>query len=378
MGSKKSVGGAHAALRDEERKQLLNDLKRLRRDKLLNFVRSRKLSGSAKETKSGLAERIMSALQAGTVRLDAVVAFLDATAEWDKQHVILLGPPATVAELDPKKWRNEEWLRERLAEHTLDSLLSKRKALVLPEKMKLASIQLDPAHGLRVIAVQRHQGYERDPNEDDESTRVSDGADVELRAFVKVITRGLVIFEWNLRTNVAMLRIRQLPGGLTYEKVAETFMALVREWLPVAHFPRISLGQAILQLRELAKDEDEGIRAHAVDIAGVDGRHVIGKSQHAQQRLEGNEHLDDALDGMAEDGSGYAGKFFFEAENDNAVDEDNEDDEDDDDDDDVKHRRRNNDAHVVLLGSKKNRVNFMTPQPEAVIRAVLLRIRAVC
>jgi hypothetical protein len=32
----------------------------------------------------------------------------------------------------------------------------------------------------------------------------------------------------------------------------------------------------------------------------------------------------------------------------------------------------------VLLGSKKNRVNFMTPQPEAVIRAVLLRIRAVC
>jgi hypothetical protein len=81
---------------------------------------------------------------------------------------------------------------------------------------------------------------------------------------------------------------------------------------------------------------------------------------------------------MAEDGSGYAGNFFFEAGEADAENDNSAEDGEDDDEDNTHRRGRSDDAHVMLLASKKNRVNFMTPQPEAVIRAVLLRIRAVC
>jgi hypothetical protein len=374
-------GGGQDDLRDEEHKQLSNDLKRLRRDKLMKFALDAGLDPATKEKRPDLAERIVDALKAGRLHLRELMRFLDQAAEWDKQHVILLGAPTTGAGLNPRNWQKEDWLRKHLTEHSVVSLLGKRKPLVLPEKMTLASIELDPLHGLRVMAVMRCQGSERDEREDDDGVRESDGAEIEYRAFVKVITRGLVMFEWNLKTNEAMMRIRQLPGGLKYEDVFATFKTLVKSWLPIDHFPLVTLGAALLNLRELAKDEDEGIRAHVVDLAAHDGRRVIGRSQHADQRLDGNDDIDGAMDKVAEDGSGYAGNFFFEpAANDNGsvADSDDEEDEDDEDDAAAARRRRRNDAHVVLQANKKNRINFMTPQTETVIRNVLQRIRSAC
>lgn len=362
----RSRGDAYRSLSEEEQLQLLNELKALRADRIRALLVEHRLKRGG--SKDGAVQRVADALQEGEISLVALLDFLDEEASWGKQHILLYGPPQKSADLDRKQWVKQDWVKAHLADHKLTGLLRARRQLVLPPKMQLASIEWSPGR-LRVAAVKRRVGTERVEDYDDESTD-SDGSPIELRAYRTVVTRGLVVFEWDLSDNVAMIQVTQLPAHTRYEHAVEEFTTLVKGWLAVAQFPHIKLGAAVSALRVRAKDPSSRIRAHVVELEAADGKRMAARTKWAQQRLEGNQHIDTAFDGLSaeDDSAGHMGNFFFTiTENSNATPRSEDDGSPD-----------RSEAHVIVHAGKKNRVNFTTPQSEQVIRDVLQRIRQAC
>lgn len=232
---------------------------------------------------------------------------------------------------------------------------------MLPDSLSLAAIDATKER-IRVTAIQRRDGWER-VEELDKHQADSSGAEIEMRAFRRVVTRGLVAFEWDLQTNVALLQISQLPAHHRYEDIFKDFRLLTRAWLPVDRFPVLALGKAIGALYNEAKQPAGNLRAHGVEFEATDGRRLTGRSKQAKQPLDGNRIIDTALDSLqAAKGTGQLGNFFFVTEQAGATDEE----------------LWSEDTHVVLMAGGKNRINFTTPQDEETIRDVLQRIRAAC
>lgn len=359
----RGTGNAYKNLLEPEQLQLLSELKALRADriKLLLGAHNLKRGGS----KDDLVQRVSDGLENGEVRLSALLDFLDAEATWGKQHVLLFGAPKKTNDTDRKQWIEKEWVDAHFAEHRLAGLVKARRQLVLPAKMSLASIDWTTER-LRVSAVRRRVGTERVEDYDSESTD-SEGEPIELRAYRTVVTRGLVVFEWDFHDNVAMLHITQLPAHTKYEHAVEEFATLLRNWLSLAQFPHLKLSSAVAALRVKAMNPASRVRAHVVELEAADGKRMAARTKSAAQRLEGNRHIDGAFAGLSADhGEGHMGNFFFTiTENSNAtapsgVDPDL------------------SEAHVLIHAGSKNRINFPTPQSEQVIRNVLQRIREVC
>ncbi|HTP27487.1 MAG TPA: hypothetical protein VMK12_17775 [Anaeromyxobacteraceae bacterium] len=349
---------AFLACTTEEREQLLNDLQALRSDRIQGFLEVHGLPKTG--TKPELAKRALQAVENTGISLDAFAEFLDGQALWGKQHVFLLGSPASRGSprLDPREWGDKEWLRVHLADHRLSSRLNQRRPLVLPQQLELVTIEGSQL-ALRAVAVRRREGWERVEELDEERVDETDG-DIKLRAFKKVITRGLISFEWDLANNVAMVQITQLPTHIHYEDVQAEFAALVSKWLPLERFPPVSLGPAVASLYAEAKKVGSDVRSHGVEFEALDGRRLHGKSKRAKQPLEGNAIIDAALESMSKsNGIGNQGNFFFQVRA-------------------VGARTVDDEAHVIVWASDINRINFTTPQDEATVRDVLQRIRAAC
>lgn len=337
-----------------ERDQLLVDLHHLRCDRIRGFLKEQSIPRSG--AKDILIGRIDEALSDGTLALTALIAFLDNETCWGKQHVVLFGPSPVVV---PEAWTTQSSVRKHLARHHVSNLLNEKKLWVLPNKLQLSSIE-HTATTVRVVAVQRREGWLREEALDDEK-QDGDGNPIEMRAYRKLVTRGVVAFEWDLTTNVAMLQISQLPAHSDYKEVQQDFAQLVHTWLPIETFPSLSLSSAIASLYEAAKTSPRELRTHGVEFQAEDGRRLSGRSKRAQQRLEGHKIIDNALDSLnAADGRGEQGNFYFLFEDEEKQDVLSED---------------QSEVHVLLVAGEKNRINFTTPQTEEKIRHVLQVIR---
>lgn len=343
---------------EEEKAQLLNDLRALRADRIKAFAGQNDLAKSG--TKDELVQRINLALASGAIRLPLFISFLDSETIWGKQHITLFGPPvANNKDTNIRKWSQEEWVRDHLSEHRLASLLNRRRPLILPTRLQLCSIE-HSRNLLRVLAIQRREGWER-IEDFDEGRTDDEGAQIQLRAFKRFVTRGLMCFEWDLITNVAMLQISQLPTHHRYEDAQASFSDLVSTWLQIDLFSTVRLSKAISSLYASTKQASRKVRAHGVEFEGLDGRRLTGRSKLARQSLEGNPIIDSALDSMhRSNGLGQQGNFFFIFQEQGEEDDASE------------------SVHAILLAGNKNRINFPTPQDETKVRHVLRCIREAC
>ena len=98
-----------------------------------------------------------------------------------------------------------------------------------------------------------------------------EGNEIEFRAFVHHVYRGLVIFEWNLVSNIAMLQITQLPSRSKYESIEKEFADLVKPWLDFNLFPKLDIRPAIKKLQEIEESKPE-VRSHKIDLKTLEGR----------------------------------------------------------------------------------------------------------
>jgi len=335
----------------EEREAILDYLMALRSREIRAFLEAHDLAVSG--TKPELRERVGETLEEGDLTHADLIRWVDRYESWAKQHVFLYSGPEGHA---IGEWRDIGWVAQHLREHKVHRYLNAVLPLILPPQLRLSSI-LHTGQILRIVAVERRDYSER-VVELDEGRETDSGEEIELRAYVRHVKRGLVTFEWDLTANNAMLQISQLPSGTKYEDVAGGFEKLVGPWLDLRMFILLGIRPSIARLHELEESGQAEARSHAFGYASPGGRRVTGLSPSSVDSMVGEAEFDDAMRRIRQHGVGHLGNFYWLA---TTVDP-------------SLNNPLEREVHTYLVASK-GRVAFPAQNTEAEVRYVLSRVR---
>ncbi len=339
------------AYTDDEQRAVVDFMLALRKSHIQEFLQSIDLAKSG--SKSEMRERIQDALDEGRLTVEQLVEFLDSVAPWGKQHVFLYDGPRG----DVKPWKDSVYVLGKLKRHQLEHLFNANLPLVLPESLTLSSITHIDGR-LRVTAIQKREYTERAPQHDDTKETDSDG-EVILKAYVHHVSRTMVVFEWDLNANVAMLQVTQLNQDTLYEEVAKEFFKLVAGWLNSTMFTPVDVRPVIAKLHAMAGNGHAEARFHGIDYRTPRGSRLSAKSPSARDSVFADDVIDGAMIGVAKKSVGHLGNFYWlPGTNGSPV-----------------PNPLKTDVHVFIVGDK-HRINFPTPNTEDVVRYVLHRMRS--
>lgn len=329
---------------------LIDHLMALSNAELHRFRKRFKLAAAS--SKKELRSTFTKAIKNKVLTTEAIVAFLDVVTPWGKQHVLLHRGPNDLA----KKWRDSKWVHAQLVEHNLQKFVDKSVPLILPEVLSIASIEYTGSR-LRVTAVRRREGWVRD-HDLVKSGKTLDGRQVEYRGFVRQVLRGLVIFEWDLNSNEAMLQITQLPTSGSYEGVSAEFSKLIEHWLDLDRFDVVDIRRAIEKIRQLERVGKSDAESHALAYDRLGSRRVSMRSTSNKVPLLGDTALDNFVETIAPSSIPRIADYYWEGDGKtNGV---------------VSAKASR--THTVIVGENK-RVNFLRPSSEERMRNVLAKLR---
>jgi hypothetical protein len=340
----------------EERDLIDRYIARLRMPSIRNFLREsdQRVSG----TKRTLLGRIEEALDAGDVTYTQLVRFLDEVEPWRAQQVFLFG----ASSLNLDAYRTPEAFDAHLRAHRASKPYRQPIPLVLPDELTIASIQHD-GRRLRITAIERREGWIRDESYDPEEVERTEGnEEVQMRAYVRRITRGQIIFEWDVVENLAMMQVSRLPSGEDYDDARDRFAKLVSRWLDIGTFPLINLPTAIktLHLNEEARkaaSQEPALKSYGVEYARQGGARLAGLGATSEDSVTDDPVLSSALDQFRNVSQGRRGNFYWAL-------------------DPLGADYVGSTAHVIVFAATR-RITFPTDDlDEATIRHVLSDIRA--
>lgn len=333
----------------EEKATIKRYVADLSNEELREFLREneRPVSGA----KDVLLERIDQLLATRAIDYGHLIDLIDTVTPWSAQHVFMLQGP----ERGLDSFLSKDAFEKHLKTHRASSPLRERKKLALPDELTVVEIQHDGKR-IRVTAVEKREGAYRDADYDS-SAVTEEGAEVELRAYVHEVARGLVVFEWSVAERTANVHITQLPSMWDYEEAYERFADCTSSWLPLGDFDPINLRAAIPKMHDDEKAKIGGIRSHGLEYETKQGRRLSGKSASATDSVLGEAVIDNAMHNMRTAGMGRNGNFYFDLSQ-------------------LKDATRE-EAHVIIVANA-GRVNFPTSNGEEAVRYVLSRIRSYC
>ena len=336
---------------EEECERVIQYCMSLKKDLIKKFLERNGIPKSG--TKQELRRRIKRHLGEGTIDYGDLVIFLDTVAPFGKQHVYLYYGP----ESEIENWRDRDYVINILDENGFSKCLNSCIPLILPKELTLASIEHRPNDELVIYAVEGREYRER-KKELDETKTVGE-EEIELRAYIHQVARGVVTFRWDLVSNDAMLQISQLPKGSKYEKIEETFADMIMPVLDLIRFQKLDLKPAIKKLHELEADGNPEARPHGVSYRSQGGRRVSVESATPSDSVSGEPTVDDAFGNIRRQGVGHLGNFYWHPVS-------------------VNNANGNpllKEVHASIVGNK-DRINFHTPNREEDLKYVLSRIRA--
>jgi len=335
----------------EEREKIIQYFMDLKGDLIREFLSNQNLPKSG--TKPELKELIEEYLDEGQIKYSDLVNLLDSVIPFGKQHIFLLNGPE--AEID--KWRDSSYVKTLLDKNNVSQYLNARLPLILPEALSLSWIEYERARFINIYAVERRDHWERQ-DEYDERKQLED-VEIELRAYSHQVTRGVVIFGWDLVSNTATLQISQLASGSRYEEVEDRFADLVKQWLDLASFQKLDLRPVIGKLQKSEESGNGETRSHGIGYRSLGGRSMWVQSPSHHDSILGEEYINNALRIFRRKGIGHGGNFYWlpaslNPANGNPLEKE---------------------VHTVIVANKQ-RINFTTPNNKDDIEYVLSRVRA--
>lgn len=346
----------------EEKERIVDYVADFNRAELWDLLEQNDLTDDVKKSapKKALKQFVLSAIADKTLSYEKLVAFLDHTQPWSRQHAFIYDGPKGV-----KEWKVRSHVEAELKRVGLLHALDNEIPLILPPSLTISSIQHDERR-LRILAVRRREIRERD-KEDDYFEQNDDGDQVVFKAWILSVARGLVMFDWDLESNTASMHITQLSGDdIDYDAIEKEFWDVTKSWLKEDLFRKVSLAKAIASLHreeEKAVSEKTDKRFHSHGIGyDIQKRRLSGScAVQGEDLIIGdvvgtsdviNESLARARD---EGGVGRSGNYYWHAaEGDTPFDKD---------------------VHFIIRGGSERRVNFPTDHDEETVRYVLARVR---
>lgn len=336
----------------EEREKIIQYFMNLKGDLIRDFLTSYDLPKSG--TKPKLIEHIQEYLDDGIFEYKDLVNFLDTIVPWGKQHVFLYYGP----ESEVEKWRDEEYCYKVIKENKLSQYLNTRIPLILPKSITISSIEYIPSRQLKIYSVESREYWQRKKELDKIIKQKNE--EIELRAYLHLVTRGIIIFKWDLISNSATLQISQLPSGSKYEEVEERFGQLIESVLNFKLFQKIDLRPVIKKLHELEDIGNKETRSHGIDYRTLGGRIISARSSTPRDSVLGEQAVDDALSNISKRGVGHIGNFYWLPSSMNKK----------------KGNTLENEVHTIIVGNK-GRINFPTHNKKGDIEYVLSRMRSI-
>ncbi|MCE5200689.1 MAG: hypothetical protein ABFD54_01700 [Armatimonadota bacterium] len=359
FGGKIMVGGVnpvivrsamHRTYTEEERERIVDFVSQLRNAQLREFLEVHDLEHTG--IREDLQKQMRSSLKRGKISYNDLVDLLDRVGPWDKQHVFLYTGPTDELAL----WRDEQWVLKHMQERNVDRYLNQQTRLILPSTLTPSSVEYN-SKKIRITAVERRDDYiyDRDLNLEPQQR---DGAEVHYRAYVHVVSRGLVMFEWDLVSNNAMLQITQLESGSKYEEREKCLKALVQDWFPMGQFKKLSLRRAVKRLDDAAARGGGEARIQGISYKMGNGACVSGKCATRKDSVYSEPTVSAAINAVRHNGLGDSGNLYWLPDysgvhNDNPL---------------------AKEIHVEIIANK-NRINFRRANSEGGMRYVLRRVR---
>ena len=227
----------------EDRNAVVDYLIDLRQDKIEEFLDGTPLPKTA-PNQDAFRERIEQGLDDGVITIGQILAYLDDTEPWGRQHVFLYDVAAaagarfaTAADVDSLLSSHED----------LAALVEAPLSLIHPDELTLSRVEITPGQRVVVRAVLGAHGRERVKSLNFEEER--DGRLIEFEAFRHVKRRSIVRLDWDVVGNAAFLQVTELPGGVRYEDVERAFVDRTAPWLPFQQFSKLALHKAITKLQ---------------------------------------------------------------------------------------------------------------------------------
>lgn len=195
-----------------------------------------------------LRETLTAALGNGELTVKKVIAYLDRVEGWGNQHVYLYRSPQALL----TTWRNEAQVKKLLDANGYLPLLKKPRPTLLPKNPTLSSIDWDPTRA-RLVWVVKRTWEERAEAKDKHST---DGRTF-WKAYEERTARGILAFDWDLGTGVAMIMIERLPSGTNYDKVRDEIIRTLKPLIDLQAFQLLRVSRSILKI---AKSSEVDVR----------------------------------------------------------------------------------------------------------------------
>ncbi|QDT10782.1 hypothetical protein [Planctomycetes bacterium K23_9] len=339
-------------LNKKERELLVLELVALSASQRADFMAAHELPVSL-SNKGEVRERIVDSINSGDIDYSDIIGYLDAVVPWGKQHVYLYkGPKGSTK----NTWQKKAWVLDLLKQHAPDvhTLAGSAAQVGIPAELTPTSIAITSKR-IAVQLVRRREWFERDSSYDKQSETPA-GEPIELRAFVHRVIRNLIVFEWDLKSNTAALRISQLGGGIRYENVKQEVTDLLASWLPLSTFSLLDIHPAILSLVNLEQSGIGITRSHNFEVLTSTDRSVSVSSNASNTSAIGDKATKAVLKAIPGTAVGKIGNFYWLPKPGNPL---------------------SGDLRVVLVGDK-DRVNFTAPSNEKIIQRVLSDIRKHC
>jgi hypothetical protein len=332
---------------EEERIKIVDYFMNIKGDLIREFLEVKKIPKSG--TKPELKERIIIYIEEGKILYNELINYIDTIVPYDKQHVYLYNGPNSNIVLN---WRNANYYNALLQKNNLLNLLNKRLPLILPKNLTLSSIECNGKE-LVIFAVERREHDER--NEDYDETRIKNNEEIYLKAYIHKVTRGIIIFRWNLISNTASLYISQLPSETKYEVTEERFANLINNWLKLKLFNKVDLKPLINKLHKNEEQGNSDVRSHGFGYKTKGGRAINAQSPTNVDSVLGEDEVDTALSNIRDNSIGHTGNFYWlpKTSSTNPLEKE---------------------IHTIIIGYH-NRINFTTPNKKDDFEYVLSRVR---
>lgn len=336
---------------EKEEQQVVDCFMALNCGQIREFLGNHELPKSG--TKDVLRERITTALDDGDITCVDLLSLIDTVEPWGKQHIFLYSAPEGTLRAN---WRNDDWVKACLERDNMAHLLNEHCPLALPQVLTVSEIMHTDSK-LKIFAVEKREYWERIKDHDD-TDYTEDGDEIELRAYLYHVKRGLVVFEWDFVSNNAMLQISQLASGSNYKEVAERFQRMIAPWLNIDQFSLLDISPAIRKLEKPGGNLPLEARTHAIDYTSMGGSHLQARSPSAKDSPYDEEVMENAMAEIRNEGVGHLGNFFWLPQDVNPA----------------HNNPLDKEVHINIIASK-NRIAFTTSNKEEHVRHVLSRVR---
>jgi len=244
------------------------------------------------------------------IELSDLVELLNTIEGWGKQQIYLYNAPGALS----TRWRDSAFVRQRLQEAGYLDLLNQSKPLILPVEPTLSTIQFND-DVIRFVWIERRTWRVRLPDQD----RIERATDNDLpnsliqdqivwQAYRVRMARGLIIFEWNLNTNDAMMLIQQVPSGRQYKALRDQFEGYLRQFFDIDLFEKVRLSSALPGIETSGETRRQHMTFRSTDNRG---KIAVTSPRKEQDVFDDDIVINRARAAVGDDATGLLGNFHW-------------------------------------------------------------------